>query len=323
MSKVAYLGIDQGTRSSKAVLLDRQNKQIFFEQRSISLDDRGGGVVNQDANEILASVREVLAAALRYAQGQKITIATLGFAVQRSGVTAWHAESGKAQYPLISWADTSYRNIVDQLGARATVVQQKTSLPVLAHYAAPKLAALQNKYTDNNILVGTLDSFLFWNLLDEKRFFTEDTMAARSMLYSLAGCGWDLELLSLFGVNRVRLPTISPSIGTLGSVGGIPLSAALGDQQAALLAITQQGFDCLLNLGSIVSILVPTSESLVRSPGFISSVAYSREIGQGREYHYYLEGTVNAAASVVDYLVSEKKFLSGPDVIDQLCQEYR
>lgn len=320
MPDSVVIGLDQGTRSSRSLVMNASGQSLFQSQKAVSLNQRDAVHVEQDPLELLRSVQSVLSQAFEFCHQHALTITAIGLATQRSGVCAWDRRSGTPLSPLLSWADTRTNNRIAALSSNLPRIREKTSLPVLAHYAAGKIALLQEQFPSSDVLVGTLDSFLLWHLSDQQQFITDDTMAARTMLYSLEQQGWDQELTHLFAVSSERLPSIRASIDTSTqcAIQSIPLTAILGDQQAAFLGLQQNHIDCLINFGSIVSLLVSTEGNRLESPGFVTSLLYSMQTPATRRPSYLIEGIINAGGAVIDHIISEGHLDRAED-IDDAC----
>lgn len=268
MRQGLFLGVDQGTSSSKAVLISQDGAVLWEAIHPVALSVGASGSVTQDPAELAASVRSLLDQAISRYQGR---IEAIGLSFQRSGVTAWR--DSKVLHPMISHQDCSLQRSIDQLEPQHDKITRASGLPVLPGFAAPKIALLQRHYPDST--VGTLDAFVLHSLTGGKACHTEHTMAARTMLYDLALGGYSPELCAIFGVERDRLLPIQPSIDEHACYRGIPIRAMLGDQQSALLAAMIGGGNTILNLGTIASLAAATGSHIVRSRGVVSSILRS------------------------------------------------
>lgn len=322
MSDPIVIGIDQGTRSTRSIVLSSEKNILFDTRVPVTLHQNGLQRVEQDAAELLQSVRRVLDQAIVFATTQQLKIAAIGLATQRSGVCAWHRLTGEPLSPLLSWADTRTELMIREISHRHRDITRITSLPVLAHYAAGKISLLQHQFPDSDVLIGTLDSFLLWHLDASRPFVTDDTMAARTMLYSLEDRGWDSQLAEIFDVESGRLSEIRASIEKNNPLtcGTVPITAIMGDQQAALVGIGLGSLDCLINFGSVISLLIPTGNKKVDSPGFVTSFLYTLQRSSEQRAEYLIEGIVNAGARVLDHLLLEKGYISCVEEIEGCCR---
>ncbi|MCO6432255.1 MAG: hypothetical protein J5J00_15485 [Deltaproteobacteria bacterium] len=316
MAEKVYLGIDQGSSGTKGALVTRSGELLKLFAERITPPRVDSDVVEQDAEELWSSVKAVWHQAADWAGKNGYCIKGAGFATQRSSVCAWERGTAKPVHPVISWADKRFAGEIMRLKDHHDLIGDKCKIPVSPHYAAPKIAYLQSAFPD--AIVGTLDAFFAYHASSGQVFLSEDTMAARTMLYSLKEGGWSDELCSLFKVNLSRLPQITPSLGTHFTFEGVPIAAMLGDQQSALYAAYSQCERTLLNLGTIASLTLMTGAKLNHKKGYASSVFYSQENASARIRKFMIEGISNSCKAVIDYIM--KTFsVSSLKEIDQLC----
>ena len=315
-----FLGIDQGSSSTKGVLLDMhgQHYQEFSIPVSTHVVDEVS--IEQDPRELLRSVRQVADDALRAADKLRKHIAGIGLSLQRSGVCAWDSESGEVMHRLLTHRDRRTKPELDELHESHAIITRKSGLPVIPHYAAGKIARLQREFPDPKVLISTLDSYIVQQFAGDSRFITEDSMAARTMLYDLGTATWDDELCQIFSVQSSRLPAISSSLGQHGTYRGIPITAMLGDQQASLFGRIAEGIDAVLNLGTISSLAVFTADAPVYQQGFVTSVLYS-EGSMQREFKYILEAVTGASGPVIDFIIQTLEAAQDLDEIGKICLE--
>jgi len=322
MKSDLYLGIDQGSSSTKAVCLDSSGSSVAewsFAAPELRTDER---CVEQDPEGIVRSVCEAFNEAKQFAVEHEYVIRAAGLAVQRSGVLAWRSQDGEPVHPVITWADTRTYPQIQALGRGVEFISNQTGLPTLANFAAPKIHLLQRKFIDPVIHVATLDTFLLYRLSGRKVFVTEDTMASRTMLYTLAERNWSEELCRRFQVDRKRLPRINPSLAPHTSYEGIPIAALLGDQQAALIGRMDQSKRPLLNLGTIASMVVGTGARPLQKPGLKTSVLYSRLIPSAgaRDVQFLSEVT----SSVTGHVMREplrRSWCQSNEELQSMCDE--
>lgn len=311
MSECLYLGIDQGSSSTKGVLYSDTGDLRHLIRIPVRSFGSSSDRIEQDPQELLGSVQHVIRQAKEFAEHAGASIEAIGLSCQRSGVCAWNEQ--ETLTPLYTWRN---RMAIDRVAALSNSqkqsIQDKTFLVVLPEYAAPKIALLQDNYRD--ACVATLDSYLAYHLCDERPFVTDDTMASRTMLYSVREGSWDAELASSFGVSRSRLPEIVTTASPIGSIDGIPLLAMIGDGQAAVVGMSIASDHAVLNMGTVTSLCIPTAETLCVRKGFPSGILCSKE-GQRS---FFLEGLVTSSGSQTDYL-SDDLGLS-PHQIDATIQ---
>jgi glycerol kinase len=317
-----FLGIDQGSSSTKGLLLDQAGTPLASWTEPAPEIKRDGVCVEQDPEGILDSVKAILQKALAAAKSDGRQIRAWGLATQRSGVLAWRANGGEVQSPMITWADTRTQPMIDDLALGTERISGLTGLPTLANFAAPKIHLLRKQFLDQNIRVATLDSFLVERLSNGKLFVTDDTMAARTMLYSLDDRGWNEWLCGRFGVELRSLPKIVPSLSEHFVYENIPLMALLGDQHAALFGRFNLSPRPLLNLGTIASLSIATGSRIVRQPSLKTGVFYSRYLsGIGsRELNFMIESTSSVTGTVLLEPL-RRGWVSDTEELDNLCQQ--
>ena len=276
MTTHLYLGIDQGSSSTKGALLNEAGETVADFNAAVPARSEIDRNVEQDAEGLLSSVVEVFLKAKQWAHSNNATVIAAGLAVQRSGVLAWRASDGVPVHPMITWADTRTFPIIQNFGVGVERISDLTGLPTIPNFAAGKIHLLQRKFLDPSIKVGTLESFILYRLSAREVFATEETMAARTMLYGIKAGSWSDQLCRDFEVDRARLPQIRPSLMKHAVFEGIPIVALLGDQQAAVLGRPGASGFALLNLGTIASLVVETDGRIMQKPGLMTSVLCSR-----------------------------------------------
>jgi glycerol kinase len=221
---------------------------------------------------------------------------------------------------MISWADTRTQPVVDSFQRGTEKIANMTGLPVLANFAAPKISLLQHKFLEPSTYVATLDTYLVHQLTRGVAYTTEDTMAARTLLYELQSGAWSDELCRQFKVDKKRLPAISPSLSAHAIVDGVPLMAMLGDQQAALLGRFNAHSRALLNLGTIASLCRHTGSQALIKPGLKTTVLYSQALPTAnvRSMTYMIEATAPFTGAVTLEPL-RRSWCSSSQEIDSLC----
>lgn len=321
MTKQSYLGIDQGSSSTKGVLLDERGDTIAQWSLPVPPPMIHERCVEQDAEALFLSVVGIFDKALECATAQGVAIGAAGLATQRSGVVAWNALDCSILHPLITWADTRTFPQIQALGRGVELISNQTGIPTIPHFAAPKIHLLQREFLEASAQVGTLDSFLVFRLSEGRVFVTEDTMASRTMLYGLAERVWSDELCRQFKVDKKRLPRINPSLAPHTTYRGISIAALLGDQQAALLGRISAGDRPLLNLGTIASLTRNTGATPIQKPALKTTVLYSRLMPSAglRDLVYLTEITSAVTGSVLREPV-RRAWCDGIDSLEELCK---
>eukprot|EP00931_Biecheleriopsis_adriatica_P114992 TRINITY_DN90850_c0_g1_i1.p1 TRINITY_DN90850_c0_g1~~TRINITY_DN90850_c0_g1_i1.p1 ORF type:complete len:527 (+),score=95.71 TRINITY_DN90850_c0_g1_i1:60-1640(+) len=321
------LAIDQGTTSSRAVLFDRDGQIHAQAQLEFTQHFPQPGWCEHDPNEILDSVMQCVEAVLTKGQVRKEDIASIGIANQRETTVAWDSETGEPLCPAIVWMDTRTTGIVEALvqeDSGQDRFRKITGLPVSTYFAAVKMRwMLENvpqvhaALAHGRLKFGTVESWLIYRLTGGETggvHVTDVTNASRYMLMNLETLSWDESLCESIGIPVEVLPKIRSNSEIYGKVRiplleGVPLSGAIGDQQAALL-----GQGCLQlgssknTYGTCSCMLVNTgSKAMPSSSGLITTVGY--QLGAGAETSYALEGTVAAAGKTIQWLRDEMELI--------------
>lgn len=242
------LAVDQGTSSTKALLLDGAGHVVARTEVPLTQSHPGPGLVEQDASALLESVRGAVAGCMRDTDPR--TVNGLALSTQRESVVLWDAATGRPVAPLVSWQDQRGGDLAARLTreGRGEEIRRRTGLPLDPMFSALKMAALLDAYDlsrarsgSGELRLGTVDAYLLHALTGQP--VTEIGNASRTQLLGLAKGEWDDELLDLFGVPRSALGHVVPSTGPFGAVRGLtplldgtPVLAVLGDSHAALFA---------------------------------------------------------------------------------------
>ncbi|NMO54669.1 glycerol kinase [Actinoplanes sp. TBRC 11911] len=233
------LAIDQGTSSTKAVLISLAGDVVRTASAPVPIAYPRPGWVEQDAGEIVASVLDAAHHCL--ADVARSDVVAVGFSTQRESAVVWDRRTGEALGPVLGWQDQRAVTVCDALREKghAEVVREISGLPLDPMFSAAKLRWLLDRTPD--AAVGTIDSWLLYVLTGSHQI--EVGNASRTQLLDVRTGQWSSELLGLFGVPSSALPTVTPSHGTLGQIGpaggvlaGLPVTAVLGDSHAALFA---------------------------------------------------------------------------------------
>ncbi|MEP6939764.1 MAG: glycerol kinase GlpK [Rudaea sp.] len=312
MSDACILAIDQGTTSSRAFVFDHAGAIVSSARRDFTQHFAQPGWVEHDALEIWQSVQAVVHEALAAARGR--TVEAIGITNQRETTVVWDRRSGKPIHHAIVWQSRQTRAHCDDLIARGhdALVRARTGLLIDAYFSATKIRWIldhvpgaRERARRGDLLFGTIDSWLVWNLTGGAAHVTDASNASRTLLYDIHTCRWDDELLALFEVPAAMLPEVRASSQVYGHTAlftplALPIAGIAGDQQAALfgqacftpgMAKNTYGTGCFL--------LMHTGAQPVASRhGLLTTIAWSLN-GQ---IEYALEGSIFVAGSVVQWL---------------------
>jgi glycerol kinase len=320
------LAIDQGTTSTRAILFDR-NGAVRVGQKEHEQIFPKPGWVEHDPREIWLRTQEVVREAMGDASVKDI--GAIGITNQRETTVAWNRHTGEPYANAIVWQDTRTKEICDELAKGPSGIDRFrgiTGLPLATYFSGPKIrwmlekdAHLAREAASGDALVGTIDSFLVWNLTG--RHVTDVTNASRTMLMNLATLDWDESMLKVFDLPRACLPKIVPSsdAAAFGSTrDGIPVTGVVGDQQAALVG--QACFDpgeSKNTYGTGCFLLLNTGEKVVQSKcGLLTTVAYQRA---GSRATYALEGSIAVTGSLIQWLRDNLGIIKRSPDVEQLA----
>ena len=307
------LAIDQGTTSSRAMLVDRQGAAIGVAQQEITQHFPRAGWVNHDAAEIWETTRRVSRDVL---DGVDLgRIAAIGITNQRETTVLWDRATGEPVAPAIVWQSRQSAPIVAEIVARgmADTYQRITGLVPDAYFSATKIAwmldrdsALRNRAEAGELAFGTIDSWLIWKLSGGHHHLTDFANASRTMLFDIRAIEWSSELLADLDIPRSLLPEVHGNSEVLCMTDAalfgaeIPVSGVAGDQQSALF-----GQACFApgetknTYGTGSFLLMQTGSKMIASTRrLLTTIAW----GIGGEVSYALEGAIFVTGSAVQWL---------------------
>ncbi len=321
--------VDQGTGSSRCLVFDRAGRIVSFSQREHRHIHPHPGWVEQDPAEIWSNVEAVTGRALRDANLEPSDLVALGIANQRETTIVWDRHTGQPVHQAITWQDTRTDRLVRELaGAGEVDVRKITGLGFATYFSGPKLRwlldsvpGLQQRAQDGDLMFGTMDSWLIWRLTG--RHLTDVTNASRTLLMNLETLDWDPEMLELIGIPRTLLPEIRPSAEVYGEargqLAGVPVAAAIGDQQAALFgqACFMPGeAKCTYGTGGFM--LLNTGERRVLSESGLLTTVCAR-VGE-EPPSYALEGSIAVTGSLVQWFRDNLELIGSAPEIETLAR---
>ncbi len=330
MSGRYVASIDQGTSSSRCFIFDARARIVSMAQREHRQLFPRPGWVEHDPEEIWTNVVHVLRESLRKADVRPADVHALGIANQRETTVLWDRHSGTPLHNAITWQDTRTARLCHELAERhgEELFRERCGLPLATYFSGPKvrwlldhIPGLRERAEAGEVLFGTIDSWLIWNLCG--RHVTDVTNASRTLLMNLHTLDWDPELLELIGIPAAMLPEIRASSETYGEAGdplrGVPVASALGDQHAALVG--QTCFDpgeakCTFGTGSFL--LLNTGERPVTSSsGLLTTIAY--QLGSGPPV-YALEGSIAITGALVQWFRDNLGLIGSAPEIETLAR---
>lgn len=327
--KAAYLSLDQGTTSTRAMIFDIDGKAIFTAQQEFPQIYPDDGWVEHDPEMLWQTSFEVMQTALDMAQTHGHKVKAMGITNQRETTIIWNRQTGKPIYNAIVWQDrrTSDRcQALVQAGHEA-LVSERAGLVIDPYFSASKISWIldnvegaRNAAEAGDLAFGTVESFLIWRLSGGTHHLTDATNAARTSLVDIRTGDWDLDLCNLFNVPSAILPHIVDCTAInvdASEVLGRPMKilSAIGDQQSA--AVGQACFspgDIKSTYGTGCFVILNTGTELVRSSNrLLTTIGLQIE---GRRY-YALEGSIFIAGAVVQWLRDNMGLIASAEETEQ------
>ncbi len=321
--KKFLVAIDQGTTSTRVILFDTFGKVKFISQQEFKQYFPKNGWVEHNPNEIWKTTLTSLKKVIKKANKLNGNILSIGITNQRETTVLWNKKNGKAIYNAIVWQDRRTKQYCQILKKNnfENKIRRKTGLFIDPYFSATKIKWILDNVKkskkllkSNNLLFGTIDTFLIWKLTNGQRHLTETTNASRTMLFNINKNRWDNEILKKLKIPNNILPEVKNSADNFGMthkkiVGKeIPISAVIGDQQAA--AIGQSCFQ----KGSIKStygtgafvIMNTGSKKILSKNKLLTTICYTLK---GKNT-YALEGSIFIAGAGVQWLRDKLKLIN-------------
>ena len=315
MTQNYIMALDQGTTSSRCILFDKKGNICSMAQKEFTQIYPTPGWVEHNPMEIWASQMSVAMEAMTMVGAKPNQIAGIGITNQRETTIVWDKKTGEPIYNAIVWQCRRTADMIDALVENEfdQVIRSKTGLIPDAYFSASKVAWILNnvpgareKAQAGDLIFGTVDTWLIWNLTKGKVHVTDYTNASRTMLYDIYNLCWDKEILDYFQIPESMLPEVKPSSHIYGYTdssvlgGEIPIAGAAGDQQCALFG------QCCFDEGDVKNtygtgcfMLMNTGRKAIRSQnGLLTTIGAS----VGDQVEYALEGSVFVAGAAVQWL---------------------
>ena len=309
------MSLDQGTTSSRCILFDHEGNICSTAQKEFRQIFPQPGWVEHNAEEIWRTTLEVAKNAMEKLQVEAEDIAAIGITNQRETTVIWDKETGMPICNAIVWQCRRTADIIDDLVRRgySDTIRSKTGLVPDAYFSGSKIKWIldnvpgaRQKAEAGQLLFGTIDTWLIWNLTGGRVHVTDHTNASRTMIYNIHELCWDEELLKLLNIPKSILPDVKPSSYLYGHTdyellgGEIPIAGAAGDQQCAMFG------QCCFTPGEMKNtygtgcfLLLNTGDTPVESKnGLVTTIA----IGFDDHVEYALEGSIFVAGAAIQWL---------------------
>jgi glycerol kinase len=305
------------SRRAKASVVDPAGDIVATVERPLTISEPSPGLAEQDPFEVIDAAKAVLREAYEAKTG---IVVAVGLATERGSAIAWNPQDGQPLYPLICPQDVrTYEQCRDvaHTEAHRAIVRNHTGLSINPSFAAPKMHWLTNRTSTLGSAMGTLDSWLLYNLLEGKPHLTDRINAASTQLFNIKTLAWDEDLLKLWGLRGDLLPEPRPSFSDFGTLVAdivgepLPVVAVTGDQQAGLYAAgtTRVGY------GDQLIAMKPLGNSFQITEGVLTTLA----LGPDDERYYTLEDPIGPAAARVAAVHDQPDQLSA--VLQQISVE--
>ena len=309
------IAVDQGTTSTRSIVFDAQLRRVAVSQQEFPQHYPKSGWVEHDPSDIWRTSIETLRDAILQAGIRASDLAGIGITNQRETLIVWDRKTGEPVYPAIVWQDRRTAAQCADLAVQGheDLVRRQTGLLLDPYFTASKVKWLLDnvdgaaeKARQGRLLLGTVDSWLIWNLTGGKVHVTDATNAARTMLFDIHRGQWDRSLLSLFGVPESMLPEVKDSAAEFGMTDAavlgpsIPIRGVAGDQQAALIgqACFEPGMLKSTYGTGCFAVLNTGDHPVASNNRLLTTIAYQLD---GR-VTYALEGSIFIAGAAVQWL---------------------
>jgi glycerol kinase len=332
MSKKYILALDQGTTSTRSVIVDEKGIIVAMEQQEFQQIFPTSGWVEHDALEILETQLYTLKKVIQKSNINVTDIVGLGITNQRETAVIWNKNTGKPVYNAIVWQDKRTADICEGLKKKGLEnhIRQTTGLVIDAYFSGTKIHwILENvpkareEAEKGNLLFGTIDSWLLWNLTDKKIHATDYSNASRTLIFDIKNLCWDATLLSALNIPKSMLPEVKPSSFHFGDFilegHTIPIAGIAGDQQAALFgqACFNKG-EAKNTYGTGCFLLMNTGTELQFSKnGLLTTIAW----GINNQVYYALEGSVFNAGAAIQWLRDGLKIINSAEESEAFAKE--
>jgi len=318
------VALDQGTTSSRALVLDGEANILSQSSQEFAQITPRSGWVEHDPQEIWATQRATLTQALAQAGIAPDEVAAIGIANQRETTIIWEKKTGKPIYNAIVWQCRRSTEICERLKKQGLeeYVRQNTGLMLDPYFSGTKIAWILENVAGareaaerGELLFGTVDSWLIWNLTQGRVHMTDYTNASRTMMFNIHKLEWDETLLKALNIPHAMLPQVKPSSAIYGeaNIDGshIPIAGCAGDQQAALFGhLCVEAGQAKNTYGTGCFLLMHTGDKAVLSQnGLLTTLACDAHGGVA----YALEGAVFIAGAAIQWLRDELRFFDAAE----------
>lgn len=335
MSKY-IMALDSGTTSNRCILFNKKGEICSVAQKEFTQYFPKPGWVEHDAEEIWSTQLEVTKQAMSNIGAKAVDIAAIGITNQRETTVVWNKYTGLPVGPAIVWQCRRTSEYCDSLKAKGLTesFREKTGLVLDAYFSGTKLKWILNhvegareQAENEELLFGTVDSWLIWKLTKGAVHVTDYSNASRTLLFNIKELCWDQDILDELGIPRAMLPEVKPSSCQYGYTDAeflgapIPIAGAAGDQQAALFGQNCFQEGAVKNTyGTGCFLLMNTGETPVYSDnGLVTTIAW----GIDCKVNYALEGSIFIAGAALQWLRDELRLLDSAADSEYLAKKVK
>ena len=327
--KKFILSIDQGTSSSKVILYDLKFNKIDSLQKEFAQYFPKDGWVEHDALKIWQDVKKLISKLIKKHRLSNLQILSIGIANQRETTVLWNKKTGKPLYRAIVWQDRRSSSFCKNLIKKGLEkkIQEITGLVIDPYFSATKIKWILDKnkiskklIQHNNLLFGTIDTWLLWNLSQGKSHLTDITNASRTMIFDIQNNQWSSELLKILKIPVTILPQVVDNVFDFGETklfgGSIKIGGMAGDQQAAAIgqACFQSGQSkSTYGTGCFLLMNIGNKFKLSKNK-LLTTIAF--KIGSKKMYCF--EGSIFVAGSAVQWLRDKLNFIKSSHQTNKL-----
>ena len=326
------LALDQGTTSSRAVVVDKKGTIVSVAQKEFTQIFPKPGWVEHDATEIWSTQAGMAAEAVTKRGLKGTQIAAIGITNQRETAVIWDRKTSEPIYNAIVWQDKRTSDYCDELKAqgKTEMIREKTGLVIDSYFSATKVKWIldnidgaREKAEKGELAWGTIDSWLIWKMTQGKLHVTDVTNASRSLIFNINTLEWDDELLELFDIPKSMMPDVKQSSEVYGQTSPnffankIPIAGIAGDQQAALFGqmCTKKGM-VKNTYGTGCFMLMNIGEEAIKSENNLLTTIAWKVNGVTT---YAFEGSIFIAGAVVQWLRDSLKIIKKSSDVEPLA----
>ena len=332
--KKYILSIDAGTTSSRAILFDKKGNQVSISQFEFTQIFPKESWVEHDPIEILETQLKAIKDVILKSGIDSNEIDSIGITNQRETTVIWNKNTGKPVYNAIVWQDRRTSTICDKLQREGIdkLFYKKTGLVLDAYFSGTKIQwildsdkKIRDLAENGELLFGTIDTWLIWNLTNRKYHVTDYTNASRTLIFNIHTLQWDNELLSILKIPKNILPILVDSSQKIGFISKdilgseIEICGIAGDQQAALFGqLCINPGDVKNTYGTGCFCMMNTGDKAVKSNNkMLTTIAWKI----GNKTTYALEGSIFIAGAVVQWLRDQLNIINNASEIEELASK--